>query len=512
MIQLGEVMLKMEDIIKDFPGVRALDHVNLTARRGEVLSLVGENGAGKSTLMKVLSGVHPTETYEGELYVDGELKEFANTKQAEEAGVAIIHQELNLIPGLSVAENIFLDRQFTTELGVIDWEKMRYKAKEVLARLNIDDIDPSTLIKELPVGKQQMVEIAKALSLDAEILVLDEPTSALTESEAEELFRVIRELRDQDVCMIFISHKMEEIEQVADRVAVLRNGKSIGDIEKLEDITVDEIINRMVGEEVDEMFPKQEFERGEKTLEVKDIEVDHPLREGEKKVKEVSFSAYKGEILGIAGLMGSGRTELVSGIFGAYPEDSRGEVYIKGEKIEINSPEEAVKQGLGLIPEDRKEIGLLLSRDVVDNISAASLDKFSNDLGIMQPLKEQQNCHNYVDQLAIKTPSIFSNVSTLSGGNQQKVVLGKWLSSDPDILFLDEPTRGIDVGAKVEIHRLMNRLVEQGVTVIMISSELPEILGMSDRILVMCEGEAVAMLDGEETNKEEVMEYASGNF
>ena len=511
MIELSEVMLEMRDIIKDFPGVRALDHVNLEARKGEVLALVGENGAGKSTLMKVLSGVHPYPTYEGEIYIKDERKEFANTKEAEESGVAIIHQELNLIPGMSVAENIFLDRQFTTATGAIDWNKLYDETEKVLARLNIYDIEPTDLIKDLTVGKQQMIEIAKALSLNAEILVLDEPTSALTDSEVDELFRVVNELKGQNVCMVFISHKMEEIEEIADRVAVLRDGKSIGDITKIENITLDGIITRMVGDEVDEMFPKEEFERGQKTLEVKGLEVDHPLREGEKKVKDVSFEAYKGEILGIAGLMGSGRTELVSGVFGAYPEDTSGEVYVKGEKVDINSPEEAVEHGIGLIPEDRKEIGLLLTRNVVDNVSAASLDKFS-EFGVMNELEERKNTEDYVDRLSIKTPDIDTNVTTLSGGNQQKVVIGKWLTTDPDILILDEPTRGIDVGAKVEIHRLMNKLVEQGVTVIMISSELPEVLGMSDRVMVMCEGEAVATLDREEATKEKVMEYASGNF
>ncbi|MBM7556493.1 ABC-type sugar transport system ATPase subunit [Halanaerobacter jeridensis] len=510
MIELSEVMLEMKDIIKDFPGVRALDHVNLKAYKGEVLALVGENGAGKSTLMKVLSGVHPASTHEGEIYIKGERKKFANTKEAESAGVAIIHQELNLIPGMSVAENIFLDRQYTNGPS-INWGKLYNETEKVLARLNIYDIEPTDLIKDLTVGKQQMIEIAKALSLNAEILVLDEPTSALTDSEVDELFRVINELKEQGVCMVFISHKMEEIEQIADRVAVLRDGKSIGDITKIEDITLDGIITRMVGDEVDEMFPKEKFERGEKTLEVRDLEVDHPLREGEKKVKGVSFEAYKGEILGIAGLMGSGRTELVSGIFGAYPDDTHGEVYIRGDKVEINSPEEAVEHGIGLIPEDRKEIGLLLTRNVVDNVSAASLSKFST-MGVMNEQEERKNTREYVDQLSIKTPSIDANVATLSGGNQQKVVIGKWLTTDPDILILDEPTRGIDVGAKVEIHRLMNKLVEQGVTVIMISSELPEVLGMSDRVLVMCEGEAVATLDRAEATKEKVMEYASGNF
>ncbi len=508
---MSEVILEMKDIIKDFPGVRALDHVNFQARRGEVLALVGENGAGKSTLMKVLSGVWPYPTYEGDIYIDGELKRFSNTKEAEKSGVAIIHQELNLIPGLNVAENIFLDRQFTNNVGAIDWNKLYSETGELLDKLGIDDIHATDLIKELTVGKQQMIEIAKALSLNAEILVFDEPTSALTNTEVEQLFKIINELKNQGVCIIYISHKMEEIKEIGDRVSVLRDGETIGETTKIKDITLDQIITRMVGRDISNMFPKKEFERGEKTLEVKNIEVAHPLLAGERKVKGVSFDAYKGEILGIAGLMGSGRTELVSGIFGAFPEESKGEVFVNGKKVEIKSPRDAIDHGIGLITEDRKKLGLLLNQDLVFNTTLPSLDNVS-DGGIINNLEERKITKKYVELLATKTPSIDANVDTLSGGNQQKVVVGKWLATKPEILILDEPTRGIDVGAKVEIYNLMNQLVEDGVTVIMISSELPEILGMSDRILVMCEGELVANLDREEATKEKVMEYATGNF
>nr|WP_320408963.1 MULTISPECIES: sugar ABC transporter ATP-binding protein [unclassified Candidatus Frackibacter] len=511
MVKLSEVILEMKDIIKDFPGVRALDHVNFQARTGEVLALVGENGAGKSTLMKVLSGVWPYPTYEGELYIKGDLKEFTNTREAEEAGVAIIHQELNLIPGLSVTENIFLDKQETNFCGKIEWFKLHSKTKELLEKLNITDIQPTDLIKELTVGQQQMIEIAKALSVNAEILVFDEPTSALTDREIEDLFMIIRALKAQGVCMIYISHKMEEIEEIADRVTVLRDGKTIGETTRIKDITLDEIITRMVGRDIEDMFPKQDFEQGEKTLEVKGINVEHPFLTDEKKVEDVSFSAYKGQILGIAGLMGSGRTELVSGIFGVNPDETTGEVYLNGKELSINSPQDAIQEGIGLVTEDRKLLGLLLGQDIVTNTTLASLDYVSK-YGVINKLEERKVTNKYVDELNIKTPNIDVNVNTLSGGNQQKVVIGKWLATKPEVLILDEPTRGIDVGAKVEVYRLMNKLVEEGVTVIMISSELPEIMGMSDRVLVMCEGKLVADLDREEATKEKVMEYATGNF
>lgn len=508
---MGEVILEMKNIIKDFPGVRALDEVNFEARSGELLALVGENGAGKSTLMKVLSGVWPYPTYEGDIHIRGQLKRFRNTKDAEASRVAIIYQELNLISELTVAENIFLDRQFTNAFGVVNWNKLYSETQKLLDELNITDFKPTDKVEELTVGKQQMVEIAKALSKNAEILVFDEPTSALTDKEVEALFEIIRKLKQQGVCMSYISHKMEELQQIADRIVVLRDGKTIGEVTLMPEITLDQIISRMVGRDIKDMFPKQEFQQGEKVLEVKHFEVDHPVLAGVKQVKDTSFYAAKGEILGIAGLMGSGRTELVTGIFGAFPKDARGEVYLEGEKLDFKSPQNAIDHGIGLVTEDRKAMGLVLGQSVLQNMTISSLETVVNQWGVINKAKERKLANGYIEQLNIKTPGLDVAIDTLSGGNQQKVIVAKWLNTMPKVLILDEPTRGIDVGAKVEIYNLLNKLVEDGVTVIMISSELPEVMGMSDRILVMCEGEIAAELTREEATKELIMEYATGS-
>ncbi len=506
---MGDIVLEMKNIVKEFPGVRALDQVNFEARAGEVLALVGENGAGKSTLMKVLSGVWPYPTYKGEIIIKGKSKRFKNTREAEASKVAIIYQELNLIPDLTVAENIFLDRQFT-RAGIINWSLVNAETQKILDELNIKDFKPTDMIRELTVGKQQMVEIAKALSLNAEILVFDEPTSALTDKEVEALFEIIRKLKEQGVCMSYISHKMDEIEQIADRIVVLRDGRTIGDVTPVSEITLDQIISRMVGRDIKDMFPKKSFTRGEKVLEVKNIEVDHPVLAGEKKVRNASFSAYKGEILGISGLMGAGRTELVSAIFGALPKESRGDIFLEGKKVKIKSPMDAIRKGIGLVTEDRKAVGLVLGHTVLNNMTISSLETVSNSWGIINKAKERNIADEYVDRLNIKTPGLDVAIDTLSGGNQQKVIIAKWLNTKPKVLILDEPSRGIDVGAKVEIYNLLNRLVEEGVTVIIISSELPEVMGMSDRILVMFEGEIAAEFSRKEAKKELIMEYATG--
>lgn len=508
---MGDIVLEMKNIVKEFPGVRALDRVNFEARAGEILALVGENGAGKSTLMKVLSGVWPFPTYEGEILIKGELKQFKNTREAEAARVAIIYQELNLIPELSVAENIFLDRQFTKIGGIINWSKVNAHTQNLLDELNIKGFGPTDKIKELTVGSQQMVEIAKALSINAEILVFDEPTSALTDKEVDALFEIIMKLKKQGVCMSYISHKMDELERIADRIVVLRDGRTIGEVTPMRELTLDQIISRMVGRDIKEMFPKKPFTRGKKVLEVRNFEVDHPVLANEKKVKNASFTAYSGEILGISGLMGSGRTELVAGIFGALPNESRGEIYLNEKNVKINSPMDAIKKGIGLVTEDRKAFGLVLGQSVLINMTISSLESICNQLGIINQAKERNLADDYVDQLSIKTPGLDVDIDTLSGGNQQKVIIAKWLNTKPKVLILDEPTRGIDVGAKVEIYHLLNRLVEEGVTVIIISSELPEVMGMSDRILVMFEGEIVAEFDRDEAKKETIMEYATGS-
>ena len=508
---MGEIVLEMKNIVKDFPGVRALDDVNFEARSGELLALMGENGAGKSTLMKVLSGVWPYPSYQGDIYLRGKLKRFYNTKEAEASGIAIIYQELNLIPELTVAENIFLDRQVTNVLGVINWSKLFAETQRLLDELNIKDFKPTDQVKDLTVGKQQMVEIAKALSKKADVLVFDEPTSALTDKEVAALFEIIRKLKRQGVCMSYISHKMEELQQIADRVVVLRDGKTIGDVTPIPEITLDQLISRMVGRDVKDMFPKGNFQRGEKVLEVKNFEIDNPDLPGQKKVKKASFCAYKGEILGFSGLMGSGRTELVSGIFGAPPGPARGDIYLNNQPVHFHSPHDAIKKGIGLVTEDRKRIGLILGQSVIKNMMISSLETVTNFLGVINEAKERSLGQNYIKQLSIKTPGLDVKIDTLSGGNQQKVILAKWLNTKPKVLILDEPTRGIDVGAKVEIYNLLNKLVEDGVTVIVISSELPEVMGISDRILVMCEGEIVTELARNEATKELIMSYATGS-
>ena len=509
---MSEVVLRMQNIIKDFPGVRALNNVNFEARSGELLALMGENGAGKSTLMKVLSGVWPYPTYEGDIYIKGDRQRFANTKEAEDAGIAIIYQELNLIPGLTVAENIFLDRQFVDSFGRIDWPRTYSETQRLLDDLGITDFKPTDLVQNITVGKQQMVEIAKALSINAEILVLDEPTSALTDKEVKDLFRIIRKLKSDNVCMCYISHKMEEIEQIADRIVVLRDGETIGDVTPITEITLDQIIARMVGRDIKDMFPKKETKRGAATLEVKNLSVADPKLPGSYKVRNASFTAYKGEILGISGLMGAGRTELVEGIFGAYPAHTSGDVLLNGVKLDIKSPKHAIDSGIALLTEDRKALGLFLNESIAFNTTISSLESISSKiLGIINEFAERQIVAEYVRQLGVKTPTIDTVIGTLSGGNQQKVVLGKWLNSKPEVFILDEPTRGIDIGAKVEIYKLLNELIDQGVTVIMISSELPEILGMCDRILVMCEGRIVSNFERDDAEKETIMAYATGS-
>ena len=508
---MSAVVLKMEHIVKEFPGVRALDNVNFEARSGELLALVGENGAGKSTLMKVLGGVWPYPTYQGDIFIRGEKKRFHNTREAEESGIAIIYQELNLIPELTVAENIFLDRQPTSRFGAIDWRKLNSDTQILLDELGIRDFKPTDQVKSITVGKQQMVEIAKALSKRASILVLDEPTSALTDREVADLFRIIRKLKQDGVCMCYISHKMEEIKEIADRVVVLRDGQTIGDVTPVADITLDQIIARMVGRDIKEMFPRSARKRGEKILEVRNLEVDHPDLPSEKRVKKTSFSAYRSEILGISGLMGAGRTELVSAIFGAFPGATHGDVLIKGKRVEIRSPTDAIEHGIALLTEDRKALGLFLDQSIAFNTTIASLQTISSRLiGVIDAGRECALVEKYVAQLGVKAPGIDTIVGTLSGGNQQKVILGRWLNANPKIFILDEPTRGIDIGAKVEIYKLLDRLAEEGVAIVIISSELSEVLGMSDRILVMSGGAIVSEFTRDTATKEAIMEFATG--
>ncbi len=510
-MRVSDVVLKMEHIVKEFPGVRALDDVNFEARGGEVLALMGENGAGKSTLMKVLGGVWPYPTYQGDIFIAGERRRFYNPREAMDAGIAIIHQELNLIPELSVAENIFLDRQPTSRFGAIDWHRLNDDAAVLLAELGLTDVKPTDQVKHIAVGKQQMVEIAKALAKRARILILDEPTSALSDKEVAELFRVIQKLRQNGVCLCYISHKMEEIAAIADRVVVLRDGRTIGEPAAISEITLDQIIARMVGRELTEMYPVSRRRRGERVLEVKHLGVDHPALPGTRKVQDISFSAYRGEILGLCGLMGSGRTTLVSAIFGAFPHATHGDVLIEGERIDIRSPADAIAHGIALLTEDRKALGLFLDQPITFNTTISSLQTVSSPpIGIIDRREERAVTEKYIAQLDVKAPGADTVVGTLSGGNQQKILLARWLNASPRIFILDEPTRGIDIGAKVEIHKLLDHLARQGVAIIIISSELEELLGMSDRILVMNEGRIVSEFTRDNANREAVMEWATG--
>jgi len=493
----AEKVLEMKNITKTFPGVKALDKVNFSLKKGEVHALLGENGAGKSTLMKVLNGIHQRD--EGEIILRGKSVEFNDTKEAQNAGLAIIHQELELIPHLNVAENIFLGRE--EKKGVfIDYKKLYQNTEDVLNMLGVN-IDPKSKIKDLNIGSQQMVEIAKAVSQDAEILVMDEPTSSLTNQEIEILFKLIERLKDQDIAIVYISHRLEEVFEICDRVTVLRDGEFVGEVETVE-TDEDELINMMVGRTIEDRFPKMEFNPGEEILKIDNLSVPD-------EIINASFSLRKGEILGVAGLMGSGRTELAKSIFGVFKRKT-GEIYYRGEILEINSPADAINNGIYYLSEDRKEEGLILGLSVANNISISVLKKMLKANTFINSASEKELAQKYIKDLNIKTPSENQLVKNLSGGNQQKVVISKLLSTKPEVVILDEPTRGIDVGAKREIYNLMQELVEQEVAVILISSELPEVLNLSNRVIVMHEKEIMGELDAAEADQESVMRMATG--
>jgi len=502
----SEYAIEMRNIIKDFPGVRALNNVTFKVKRGEIHALCGENGAGKSTLMKILSGVYPYGTYEGDIIIDGEVKRFSCTRDSEEAGIAIIYQELTLVKYMTVGENIYLGNE-PLKNGMIDWNKDYSDAAKLLKELHID-INPHTKVMNLGVGMQQMVEIAKALSKNAKILILDEPTSALTESETELLFQILLDLKKKGVTCIYISHKLDEIFHMADTVTVLRDGATVC-TDCVANMTEDKIIAAMVGRELNEQFPRVEHTAEDVVMEIKNYTVYDPDIPDKKLIDNVSFQIRRGEILGLAGLMGAGRTELASSIFGGVGAKREGEIYINGCKVDINSPIDAIKNGIAYLSEDRKRYGLVLLMDIAENIALPNYDKLSR-FSIIDNNKKIKEAQRYVKELKIKTPSIAQRVANLSGGNQQKVVIAKWLMSEPKVLILDEPTRGIDVGAKYEIYNIMNSLVDQGVAIVMISSELPEILGMSDRILVMHEGKFTGEFDYREADQEKIMRAATG--
>jgi len=493
----AEKVLEMKNITKTFPGVKALDKVNFSLRKGEVHALLGENGAGKSTLMKVLNGIHKRN--EGEVLLKGEPVEFNSTKEAQNSGLAIIHQELELIPDLNVAENIYLGREDRNGI-FINYKKLYQNTADILDMLGVE-IDPKAKIKDLNIGSQQMVEIAKAVSQNAEILVMDEPTSSLTNQEIEILFKLISRLKDQDIAIVYISHRLEEVFEICDRVTVLRDGQFVGEVETAE-TDEDELIKMMVGRTIEDRFPKMKFNLGEEIIRVENLAVP-------EEIINASFSLRKGEILGVAGLMGSGRTELAKAIFGVFKEKT-GDIYYKGEKLEINSPADAINNGIYYLSEDRKDEGLVLGLSVAENISISVLTTMLKANTFINAAAEKKLAQKYINDLNIKTPSEKQLVKNLSGGNQQKVVISKLLSTTPEVVIFDEPTRGIDVGAKREIYNLMQDLIDEGVAVILISSELPEILNLSNRVLVMHENEIMGELDAADADQEAIMKLATG--
>ncbi|HEY8563027.1 MAG TPA: xylose ABC transporter ATP-binding protein [Pyrinomonadaceae bacterium] len=500
-------ILEMRSIVKEFPGVKALDGVTFDLYEGEFHSLVGENGAGKSTLMKTLSGVYPFGTYGGDIVIDGEVRQFKTIRDSEKAGVAIIFQELSLVKEITVAENIFLGRE-PSRFGIVNWSELYQKATKLLKDLHLP-IDPRTPVGNLGIGQQQLVEIAKALSQDAKILVLDEPTAALTESEVETLFTILRKLKDRGVGMIYISHKLDEVFAMSDRITVLRDGKTVGTEPALA-LTKDKVIALMVGREVGDIFPQTSHEFGETAMEVKNLtayDLDNPDK---KLVDNVSFSVKKGEVLGISGLMGAGRSELLMAIFGAWQGKTSGDLAVEGKPVSIASPSDAIKNGIGFVTEDRKRFGLLLEQPILDNMTLAGLKRISGAF-VTHRQRETVAARKAMQSLKVKANSPATVAGTLSGGNQQKVVLGKWLLTNPKVLFLDEPTRGIDVGAKQEIYSEINKLAKEGLAIVMVSSELPEVLGLSDRVLVLHEGKLTGEFTKAEATPEKVMAAATGN-
>jgi len=500
-------LLEMRSITKEFPGVKALEAVNLRIARGEIHALVGENGAGKSTLIKILGGAYPAGSFEGEIILDGQSRRFHGIQEAEAAGIAVIYQEMTLIKEMTIGENIFLGNEPCRRNGMIDWDRLYFESKNLTDRVKLD-VRAHRKTKEIGVGQQQLVEIAKALSRKAHVLVLDEPTAALTESETKNLMAILQELKSQGVTCIYISHRISEVFQIADRVTVLRDGRGVGTAD-VSDLNEHKVITMMVGRELTELFPRESHTIGRTVLSVENLCAEDPARPGTHLLRNITFQVRMGEILGIAGLMGAGRTELVNSVFGAFPGRVTGTIRLEDRPVRIKSPVDAIKNGLGLVTEDRKRFGLVLKMNVMENLTLASLRHLSPGLFLNENeiVRSSNQC---IRDLGIKTPTNETKVDNLSGGNQQKVVVGKWLLTRPKVLFLDEPTRGIDVGAKVELYRIMNELVGQGVAVVMVSSELPEILGMSDRILVMCQGRIAGELTGSDSSQEQVMRYATG--
>ena len=493
---MGQQIVSMEHITKEFPGVKALDDVHFELESGEVMALLGENGAGKSTLVKILSGVYTLD--KGSLKIFGKDYKSLTPNSAREAGVAIIHQELNMCRDLTVCQNMFLGREIRTGF-ILNNAKAEQEARKYLNELGVD-IDPHQVVGDLPVSKQQMIEIAKALSVNAKILIMDEPTSALTSREIEELFQIIHRLKSQGCGIVYISHRLGELAHVADRVTIMRDGRFITQ-GKYSDFTMDEIIAYMVGREIKEKFPKVVCPKGKLVFEVKNLNAG-------RLVRNINLSLYEGEIVGIAGLMGAGRTETTRAIFGVDPRQS-GEFFLDGKKIKISNPMDAIRQGVVLAPEDRKKDGLCTKLSIRQNIALPNLDVIGGKSGVIQRKVEREMCDKAVGELQIKTPNLDVDAATLSGGNQEKVVVAKWLARNSRVVIFDEPTRGIDVGAKVEIYHLMNQLKQRGIAVMFVSSEMPEVMGVADRILVMCDGRITGELNGSEATQEEILKLAT---
>lgn len=502
---MSELILEMKNITKVFPGVKALDNVNLQVKKGEIHALVGENGAGKSTLMNVLSGIYPYGTYSGEIYFEGKKCEFRSIRDSEKAGIAIIHQELALNPYMTIAENIFLCNE-RAKFGIINWDRTNQQAQKLIEKVGLRE-KYSTLVMDIGVGKQQLVEIAKALSKDISLLILDEPTAALNDKDSDNLLNLLLELNRQGLTCIIISHKIHEVTRIADQITILRDGMKIETLIKgVHEFSENRIIKGMVGRELVNRFPPREKACiGEVGFEVKNWVVYDPLDDERMRIKNVSFYVRKGEIVGIAGLIGAGRTELVMSIFGrAYGKKISGTVIKDGKKLRLKTVSEAIRNGLAYVTEDRKTAGLILIDDIKRNITLASLRKVSRNCVINEGL-EVRAAEEQREKLNIKSSGVYQIAANLSGGNQQKVVLSKWIFSEPDVLFLDEPTRGIDVGAKYEIYTIINQLASEGKCVVVISSELPEILGVCDRIYIMNEGSIIGQMSKEEASQEKIM-------
>ncbi|RFC66891.1 MULTISPECIES: multiple monosaccharide ABC transporter ATP-binding protein [Mesorhizobium] len=500
---MSDYILEMRGITKVFPGVKALENVNLKVRRGDIHAICGENGAGKSTLMKVLSGVYPYGTYDGEIYYEGKECRFTGIHDSEKLGIVIIHQELALVPMLSIAENMFLGNEQATG-GMINWSVTRKRAHDLLRKVGLRE-DPDTLVTNIGTGKQQLVEIAKALAKDVKLLILDEPTASLSERDSQALLDLLLEFKTQGMTSIMISHKLNEIKRVADQITVIRDGQSIETMER-EDVTEDRIVTSMVGRTLENRYPHRTPKIGETMFELKNWSVHHPIHPERQIIKNVNLTVRKGEVVGIAGLMGAGRTELAMSVFGrTYGVNITGEVFLHGKKADTSTVGKAVKAGLAYATEDRKVYGLNLIDHIKHNVTIANLPGVSSKAGVIDDMHELKVANEYRRKTNIRSSSVYQITGNLSGGNQQKVVLSKWLFADPDVLILDEPTRGIDVGAKYEIYTIINQLASDGKGIMIISSEMPELLGICDRIYVLNEGRIVGEMEAAEASQEKIM-------